>query len=167
MQLLQEDTLCNVWEWQLKCASVSFRIARLKMTLLTPCTNSLPWAVNFFQRLKQTTQIRTTDDGKVTIMSIDEMKQVYSSEVEAVLYCHEPLTRLLDRMVIAALTFQHPPMKPFLPQNCDMIYTSYVLPIDIATTSEPIKYAEPFAWDGNCVVRRGDCEQEVQRYGDY
>ena len=73
-------------------------------------------------------------------MSIDEMKQVYSAEVEAVLYCHEPLTRLLDRMVIVALTFQHPPMKPFLPQNCDMIYTSYVLPIDIATTSELIKY---------------------------
>jgi hypothetical protein len=28
-QLLQEETPCNVWEWQLKCVSISFRIARL------------------------------------------------------------------------------------------------------------------------------------------
>ncbi len=31
-------------------------------------------------------------------------------------------------------------MKSFLPQNDDTIYTSYVLPIDIATTSELVKY---------------------------
>ncbi len=31
-------------------------------------------------------------------------------------------------------------MKSFLLQNDDTIYTSYVLPIDIATTSELVKY---------------------------
>ncbi len=62
------------------------------------------------------------------------------AKVEAVLYHHEPLKHLLDPMVIAALTLQHPTMKSFLPQNDDTIYTSYVLPIDIATTSELIKY---------------------------
>jgi hypothetical protein len=36
--------------------------------------------------------------------SIDKMKRVYMAKVEAVLYCHEPLKRLLDPMVIAALT---------------------------------------------------------------
>jgi hypothetical protein len=73
-------------------------------------------------------------------MSIDEMKRVYMAEVEAVLYRHEPLKPLLDPMVIAALILRHPPMKSFLPQNDDTIYTSYVLPIDIATTSELVKY---------------------------
>ena len=84
--------------------------------------------------------ICTTDDGKVTRMSIDEMKRVYMAKVEAVLYRHEPLKGLLDPMVIAALTLWHPPMKSFLPQNDDTIYTSYVLPIDIATTSELVNY---------------------------
>ncbi len=90
--------------------------------------------------MKQTSLICTTDDGKVTRMPIDEMKRVYMAEVEAVLYRHEPLKCLLDPLVIAALTLQRPPMKLFLPQYDDTIYTSYVLPINIATTSELIKY---------------------------
>lgn len=121
-----------------------------KMTLLTPRTNSTLGGESLSsvrksadlgnKRLKQTTLIRNTEDGKVTMMSIGEMSRVYSAEVEAVLYRHEPLTRLLDPMVIAALTLRHPPMKSFIPQNCDTIYTNYVLPIDIATTSELVKY---------------------------
>ena len=120
------------------------------MTLLTPRTNSTLGGESLSsvrksadlgnKRLKQTTLIRNTEDGKVTMMSIGEMSRVYSAEVEAVLYRHEPLTCLLDPMVIAALTLRHPPMKSFIPQNCDTIYTSYVLPIDIATTSELVKY---------------------------
>ena len=74
------------------------------------------------------------------MMSIDEVKRVYTAKVEAVLYPHEPITRLLDPMVIAALTLQHPPMKKFFPQDYDTIYTSYVLPIEIATTPEHVKY---------------------------
>ncbi len=70
-------------------------------------------------------------------MSIDEMKRVYKAEVEAALYRHEPLTRLLYPMVIAALTLWHPPMKSFVPQCTN---SKYVVPIDIATTSELVKY---------------------------
>ena len=54
------------------------------------------------KRFKQTSLIRSTEDGKVATMSIDEMKRVYKAEVEAVLYRHEPLTRLLCPTVIAA-----------------------------------------------------------------
>ena len=74
------------------------------------------------------------------MMSIGEMSRVYLTEVEAVLYGHEPLIRLLDPMVIAALTLRHPPTKLFIPQNYDTIYTSYILLINIATTSELVKY---------------------------
>jgi hypothetical protein len=73
-------------------------------------------------------------------MSIDEMKRVYKAKVEAFLYHHEPLMRLLCPIVIAALTLRHPPMKLFIPQNTSTIYSNYVVPIDIATTSELIKY---------------------------
>ncbi len=121
-----------------------------KMTLLTPPTNSTLGSESLSsvhksvglgkKRLKQTSLICTTDDDKVTRMSIDEMKRAYTVKAEAVLYRHEPLKRLLDPMVIAALTLQNPPMKSFLPQNDDTIYTRYVLPIDIATTSELVKY---------------------------
>ncbi len=92
------------------------------------------------KRFKQTSLIRSTEDGKVTTMSIDEMKRIYKAEVEAVLYPHEPLKRLLCPMVIAALTLWHPPMKSFIPQCTKTIYSKYVIPIDITTTSELIKY---------------------------
>ncbi len=92
------------------------------------------------KRFKQTSLICFAKDGKVTTMSIDEMKRVYKAKVEAVLYRHEPLTRLLCPVVIAALTLRHPPMKSFIPQCTKTIYSNYVVPIDIATTSELIKY---------------------------
>lgn len=154
MQLLQEDTLCSPGVAievgaRLLQNSQAGRLQK-KMTLLTPRTNSTLGGESLSsvrksadlgnKRLKQTTLIRNTEDGKVTMMSIGEMSRVYSAKVEAVLYRHEPLTRLLDPMVIAALTLRHPPMKSFIPQNCDTIYTNYVLPIDIATTSELVKY---------------------------
>jgi hypothetical protein len=85
-----------------------------KMTLQTLPTNSTLGGESLSsvcksaglgtKRLKQTSLIHTTDDGKVTRMSIDEMKRVYMAKVEAVLYRHEPLKGLLDPMVIAALT---------------------------------------------------------------
>ncbi len=92
------------------------------------------------KRFKQTSLICSTKDGKVTTMSIDEMKRVYKAEVEAILYRHEPLTHLLCPIVIAALTLRHPPMKSFIPQCTKTIYSNYVKPIDIATTSELVKY---------------------------
>jgi hypothetical protein len=73
-------------------------------------------------------------------MSNNEIKRVYKAKVEAILYCHEPLMRLLDPMVIATLALWHPPMKSFLPQNADTIYSNYVVPINIATASKLIKY---------------------------
>jgi hypothetical protein len=73
-------------------------------------------------------------------MMIDEMKRVYKAKVEAVLYRHESLMRLLCPIVIATLTLWHPPMKSFIPQDTATIYSNYVVPIDIATTSELIKY---------------------------
>ena len=54
--------------------------------------------------------------------------------------CHKPLERLLDPMVIAALTLRDTPMKAFIPQHRITIYNKYVVPIDIATTSELVKY---------------------------
>jgi hypothetical protein len=90
--------------------------------------------------LKQTSLICSTKDGKVTTMLIDETKRVYKAEVEAVLYRHEPLARLLCPMVITALTLRHPPMKSFIPQCTKTIYSNYVVPINIATTFDLVKY---------------------------
>ena len=92
------------------------------------------------KRLKQTTLIRNTDECMITKMSVVEMERVYKAEVEAVLFRHEPLERLLDPMVIAALTIRHPPMKSFMPQNRHTIYNKYVVPIDMATTTELVRY---------------------------
>ncbi len=129
-----------------------------KTTILTPPANStlggqlltsvrklglLKDATKNTKSFKQTSLICSTEDGKVTTMSIDEMKRVYKAEVEAVLYHHEPLTSLLCPMVIAALTLQHPPMKSFIPQCTKTIYSKYVIPIDIATTSELVKCFGP------------------------
>ncbi len=115
-----------------------------KMAILTPPTNStlggqsltsvrnlslLEDATKHTKRFKQTSLICSTQDGKVTTMLIDEMKRVYKAEVEAVLYCHEPLTHLLCLMVIAALTLWHPPMKSFIPQDTATIYSNYVYPL--------------------------------------
>jgi hypothetical protein len=50
------------------------------------------------------------------------------------------MDRLIDPMVIAALTLRQPPMKSFVPQNTATIYSKYVVPIDIATTSELVDY---------------------------
>ncbi len=125
------------------------------MAILTPPTNStlgsqlltsvrklslLKDAIKHTKRFKQTSLICFTKDGKVTTMAIDEMKRVYKAKVEAILYRHEPFTHLLCPMVIAALTLQHPPMKSFIPQDTATIYSNYVVPIDIATTSELVKY---------------------------
>jgi hypothetical protein len=126
-----------------------------KTIILTPPANStlggqsmtsvcklglLKDATKNMKRLKQTSLICSTEDGKVTTMSIDEMKRVYKAKVEAVLYRHEPLTRLLCPMVIAALTLWNPPMKSFIPQCTKTIYSKYVILINIATTSELVKY---------------------------
>ncbi len=73
-------------------------------------------------------------------MTLAETERVYKAEVEAVLYRHEPLDRLIDPMVIAALTLRHPPMKSFVPQNTATVYSKYVVPMDIATTSELVDY---------------------------
>jgi hypothetical protein len=125
-----------------------------KMAILTPPTNSilggqlltsvcklslLKDATKHTKRFKQTSLICSTKDGKVTKMSIDEMKRVYEAKVEAVLYRHEPLTCLLCPMVIAASPLWHPSMKSFIPQDTATIYSNYVVPIDIATTSELVK----------------------------
>ncbi len=126
-----------------------------KTIILTPPANStlggqsltsvrklglLEDAIKNTKRFKQTSLICSTEDGKVTTMSIDEMKRVYKAKVESVLYRHEPLTRLLCPMVIAALTLWHPPMKSFIPQCTKTIYSKYVIPINIPTTSELVKY---------------------------
>jgi hypothetical protein len=92
------------------------------------------------KRIKQTFLICTTKNGMGTNMPVDEMERVYKAKVEAVLYHHEPLELLLDPMVIAALTLWHPPMKSFTPQHKSNIYLKYVVPINILTTSELVKY---------------------------
>jgi hypothetical protein len=65
------------------------------MAILTPPTNStlggqslksvqlslIKDAKKHTKRFKQTSLIRSTEDGKVTTMSIDEMKRVYKAEV--------------------------------------------------------------------------------------
>jgi hypothetical protein len=92
------------------------------------------------KRMKQSSLIRATENGQITTMTLAEMERVYKAEVEAVLYRHEPLDRLIDPMVIAALTLCNPPLKSFVPQNTATIYLKYVVPIDIATTSELVDY---------------------------
>ena len=85
-----------------------------KMALLPPPTNSPLGGESLSsvhkpadlgkKRLTQTSLFHTTDDGMVTRMSIYEMKRDYRAKVEAVLYRQEPLTHLLDPVVIAVLT---------------------------------------------------------------
>jgi hypothetical protein len=77
----------------------------------------------------------------ITKMMVTEMEMVYKAIVETVLYRYKPLEHLLDPLVIAALTFWYPPcLRSFILQNTATIYLKYVVPIDIATTSELIKY---------------------------
>ncbi len=45
------------------------------------------------KRLKQTSLIRTTEDGMITKTPVDEMERVYKAGVEAVFYRQEPLER--------------------------------------------------------------------------
>ncbi len=110
-------------------------LSAIPKSYLFKCSETYP------KRLKQTSLIRTTKDGMITKLPVDEMERVYKAEVEAMLYRQEPLERLLDLMVIAALTLWHPAMKSFIPQHCTTIYNQYVVvPIDIATTNELVKY---------------------------
>ncbi len=126
-----------------------------KMFLLTPPTDStlggkslssiqkLAAAASdgsYPKRMKQSSLIRATENGQITTMTLAEMERVYKAEVEAVLYRHKPLDCLIDPMVIAALTLWHPPIKSFVPQNTAPIYSKYVVPINIATTSELVDY---------------------------
>jgi hypothetical protein len=91
--------------------------------------------------MKQSLLIWATKNGMITTMPLAEMERVYKAEVEAVLYRHEPLDRLIDPMVIAtALTLWHFPMNSLVPQIIATIYSKYVVPINIATTSELVKY---------------------------
>jgi hypothetical protein len=76
----------------------------------------------------------------ITKMLVDEMERVYKAKVEAVFYCHKPLEHLRDPLVIAALTLWHPTMKLFIPQHKSTINFKYVAPINIASTSEHVKY---------------------------
>jgi hypothetical protein len=63
-------------------------------------------------------------------------------------------------MFIAALTLWRPPMKSFVPQNTATIYSKYVVPIDIATTSELVDYfgllpgMATVLFDGVTVIRK-------------
>ncbi len=122
-----------------------------KMSLLTPPTDSTLGKESlssirnsaaaskdpeiYPKRMKQSLLIRATENGMITTMPLAEIERVYKTKVEAVLYRHKPLDCLIDPMVIAALTLQHPPMKSFVPQNTATIYSKYVVPINIATTS--------------------------------
>jgi hypothetical protein len=90
--------------------------------------------------MKQTSLICTTNDGMITKMPHAEMERVYKATVDAVLYRHKPLDCLIDPMVIAALTIRQPPMKSLIPQNTATIHLKYVVPIDITTTTELVKY---------------------------
>jgi hypothetical protein len=56
------------------------------------------------KRMKQTSLIRTTNNGMITKMPHADMERVYQAKVEAVLYRHKPLDCLIDPMVIAVLT---------------------------------------------------------------
>ncbi len=90
--------------------------------------------------MKQTSLICTTNNGMITTILFAKMERVYMAKVEAVLYRHKWLDCLIDPMVIAALTIWHPPMKSFIPQNTATIYLKYVVPIDIATTTELVNF---------------------------
>ncbi len=60
-------------------------------------------SVIYPKRMKQTSLICTTNNGMITTMPLAEMERVYKAKVEAALYHHEPLDRLIDPMVIATL----------------------------------------------------------------
>ncbi len=112
------------------------------------------------KKIKQTSLLCTTNNGMITTMPLAEMERVYKAKVEAVLYHHKPLDCLIDPMVIAALSIRHPPMKSFIPQITATIYSKYVVPIDIATTTELVKYCSllpgmaTVSFDGVTVKRK-------------
>jgi hypothetical protein len=101
----------------------------------------------------------------ITTMLLAEMERIYKAKVEAVPYRHKPLDHLIHPMVIAALTIGHPPMKSFVPQNTATIYSKYVVPIDIATTTELVKYfgllpgMAAVSFDGMMVNRKSKVRQ--------
>ncbi len=127
-----------------------------KMSLLTPPTDSTLGGESlssicksataskdseiYPKRMKQSLLIQATENSMITTMPLAEMERVYKTKVEAELYRHKALDCLIDPMVTAVLTLGHPPMKSFVPRNTATIYSKYVVPIDIATTFELVKY---------------------------
>jgi hypothetical protein len=117
------------------------------------------------QRMKQSSLIWATENIMISTMPLAEMERVYKAKVEAVLYRYKPLDCLIDQMVIAALTLRHPPMKSFVPQNTATIYSKYVIPIEIPTTSELVKYFSllpgmaTMSFDGVMVNRKSKVRQ--------
>ncbi len=69
------------------------------------------------KKIKQTSLLCTNNNGMITTMPLAEMERVYKVQVEAALYHHKPLDCLIDPMVIAALTIQHPSMKSLSPKK--------------------------------------------------
>jgi hypothetical protein len=91
------------------------------------------------KKMKQNSLLCNTDNGMITMMPLAEMERIYKAEVESVLLRNKPLDCLIDPMVIVALTIGHFPLKSFTPQNTATIYSKYVVPIDIATTTVTVK----------------------------
>jgi hypothetical protein len=96
IQLLHEDTPCNVQEWQLKCvlALQNSQAGRLnkEMSLLTPPTDSTLGGESLLsihksaisedsgtypKKMKQTSLLCTTNNGMLTTMPLAEMERVY------------------------------------------------------------------------------------------
>ena len=114
-----------------------------KMTILPPHTNSstlggeslspirksglVKDAARYTKRLKQTSLICIIEDCKVTLWC--QLMRLR----ESTRWKQKPSSTTFS-------TLPHPPMKSFLTQNAPTIYSNYVVPINIATTSEPIKY---------------------------
>lgn len=73
-------------------------------------------------------------------MTEEEAYARITSEVEAVVARGEPLSRLTDQYVVAALLSHKPAIKKWLPEDEKTIYNNFVVPIDVRTSTELTKY---------------------------
>ena len=97
----------------------------IQPSLLSSATNQAP-------RRTRTQQTITSDRMFGKTMNKAEADKIIMAEVRAIVARGEPLSRLLDPYVKAALCARHPALVQgnFIPRDRETIYNNYVVPVD-------------------------------------
>ena len=62
--------------------------------------------------------------------------KIIIAEMKAIIVRGEPISRILDDHVRAAILHRHPAIAIYLPHDAETVYNKYVVPIDMEATKE-------------------------------